>query len=119
MDNCNFYIPEHIREKLKYFSPGITKYNHLCLECGYCGLMGYTTTSHRGFKAYCNTIFWGGIALFAFIVAISGGDLINVLIFMFAIYTLNGVTKGIITDTYHCPNCGATYEVKYESEGEL
>ena len=119
MNNGSIYKPEHIRENLRYFSPGITEHSYLCLECGYCGLMGFTTTNHRGFKTYCNTIFWGLIALFAFIVAISSGDLISAFIFMFAIYTLNGVTKGIITETYHCPNCGATYDTKYESEGEL
>ena len=116
MNNGSIYKPEHIRETLRYFSPGITEHNHLCLECGYCdcGLMGFTITNLRGFKTYCNTIFWGGIALFAFIVAISSGDIISSFIFMFAIYMLNGVTKGIITKTYHCPNCGVTQEVKYK-----
>ena len=118
MDNGYNIIPEHIRENLKYFSPGITEHNHLCLECGYCGLMGFTTSSNWDLKACFNKFFWFGASLLAFIIVMTGGGLIEIIMFLFAIYMLNSATGGNITETYHCPNCGATYKVKQEDQHE-
>jgi len=38
MNNGSIYKPKHIRKNLKYYSPGITEHNHLCLEYGYCSV---------------------------------------------------------------------------------
>ena len=114
MDNSNLFIPGHIRENLKYYSPGITEYHHLCLECGYYGLMGFTKSSYWDCKAYLNALFWGGATLIAFVIVVFNGGLIDILILMFSIYMLSSKTGGNIIENYHCPNCGAIYRVKQE-----